>query len=117
MKIQMESAAIAARHFLELEALSDGQNTGIAIYKALRRLESKANRVSTHYCNGDTTSEGWEQISERIRKQVEKLLPNLPAGRFFVNGDPRGYSLKLKENSGLISYRDWGGYEILAPQL
>jgi hypothetical protein len=116
MKIQIENTTAAARHFAELEALSNGQNTGTAIYKALARLESKANREAVNYCNGDTSTEQWEQTAERITKQVEKLLPNLEPGKFFVNGDPRCYSLKLKEKSGLLSYRDWGGYEILAPQ-
>lgn len=40
----------------------------------------------------------------------------------FLNGDPRGYSLKIEDNwmrerQNLRLHRDWGGYGIIAPDL
>lgn len=56
-------------------------------------------------------------FSAQIRDKVEKVFGYLPEG-FFVNGDPRGYALKLE--TGSVPYRlheDWGRYQILAPEI
>ena len=43
------------------------------------------------------------------------VLGGLPPG-FFVNGDPRGYALKLEPGSVPFPlHEDWGRYQILAP--
>ncbi len=90
---------------------------GLKIYEKLNRLEKKANRLATWSCN---TGNDTDKQDEAILKAVKKLLPNLKT--VFINGDPRGYSLKIKEDeakelqqSGLNIYMDWGGYGILAP--
>jgi hypothetical protein len=51
---------------------------------------------------------------ENIEKAVKKLLPGVEG--FFINGDPRGYSLKIKEKIYPELHQDWGGYGILAPE-
>jgi hypothetical protein len=92
----------------------------VALCKELFRLEHKAHRLSTDYCNGDIHHETWEHKTDLILEKVDKILhfykQEIPV---FVNPDCRGYALKIgdeyiKENQIKI-YRDWGGYGIIAP--
>jgi len=95
-------------------------NTGlepIALCKKLHRLEIKANRIATDWCNGVIDSENIETHTKPILKAVEKILNSKYIILF--NGDARGYALKIdskivKENN-LKIYTDWGGNGILAP--
>ena len=95
-------------------------NTGlepIALCKKLHRLEIKANRIATDWCNGVIDSENIETLTKPILKAVEKILNSKYIILF--NGDARGYALKIdskivKENN-LKIYTDWGGNGILAP--
>lgn len=88
----------------------------IKLCKSLRILEGKANRAAVDYCNGDISPEQWQAIADRAKKSLIKLL-----GRndIFINGDPRGYALKIDEEASKQwrGYRDMGGYGILAPDL
>jgi hypothetical protein len=60
----------------------------------------------------------WEQTKDRARRRAAAIFGGkLPQG-FFINGDPRGYSLKIDGAAvpqGLET--DWGQYGILAPEL
>jgi hypothetical protein len=94
----------------------------ITLAKRLHSLEAKAHRLATDYCNGENgvDTENWDEKIEPILKAVEKItgMDRKQAG-FFVNGDARGYALKIdadivKENA-LDIHQDWGGYGILAP--
>lgn len=95
-------------------------NTGlepITLCKKLHRLEIKANRIATDWCNGVIDSENIETYTKPILKAVEKILNSKYIILF--NGDARGYALKIdskivKENN-LKIYTDWGGNGILAP--
>ena len=84
----------------------------------LVRLENRANRICTMQCNGEGDSEKLDIQLSKIEQKVLKLIPNLNKDSFFINGDPRGYSLKIKEEEAikLGIYRDFGGYGILAPE-
>lgn len=86
------------------------------LFNTLVRLERKANRLNTMECNGEGNPEQIEKQLNKIEEKVKKLLPNVTT--FFINGDPRGYSLKIKETEAkeLGMYSDWGGYGILAPE-
>lgn len=113
------------QHFLELAQLvkSDAADSlpeyrlvlvGEKIYERLLRVEHKAHRLAERECDDPTlTTKRAEQLEKRYIKEVEEILGYLPTG-FFINGDPRGYALKIEGNSP-ISYIDWGGYHILAP--
>jgi hypothetical protein len=90
---------------------------GSELYAKLKRIESRVHRIMTNDCNtGEDTD-----VSKDLAR-VQKLLPN--ATGIFINGDPRGYSLKIKsedvrllnEKYGLNIYRDWGDYGIIAPE-
>lgn len=101
-------------------------NTGIdpiALCKKLRRLEVKAERIAVHYCNGTggIDSENWDDHCKPILEAVEKLLHAENADvRIFLNGDARGYALKIEWDDTDARrhdlYSDWGGYGILAPE-
>ena len=93
---------------------------GEEIYLQLRRLEARANKLQVMSCNGEAPA-NIEQQKDKIRAKVAELLPRL--NDFFINGDPRGYTLKAKETAvtrlrslDLSTYTDWGGYFILAPE-
>ena len=108
-------------------------NTGIEpvkLCKSLRRLEFKANKLATDYCNGDNgiTSENWDEKTIPVMKAVYKLLnngkynddrPHQKKVPIFLNGDARGYSLKINESYvrayKLNIYQDCGGYGIICP--
>ena len=94
--------------------------TPIQLCRKLRRLEVKANRIACDYCNGDIDSEQWENESNEIWNKLVKIVGSFGAKYCFINGDPRGYTLKIKDEfmthkNGID--RDWGGYGILAPDL
>lgn len=83
--------------------------------KPLLNLERKANKWATDECNG--TREYTEKQWQNLQNQVLNLFTdNLLDYGFFINRDPRGYALKLKDGANKISYQDWGRYEILAPE-
>jgi len=106
------------------ENLNNIFNTGIEpviLCKKLRRLELKAHRLATDYCNGDIYGETFDKIEAKIMRKLQVILfgkrfPNVP---IFLNQDARGYALKiddiwLREKRHDI-YKDWGGYGIIAP--
>ncbi len=114
----------------------------MALCKKLRRIETVAHKGAEAYCNGDTFHIGiakkfdfnrdenaWESFEQFILTKVEKLLSD--CDEILVNGDARGYALKLTEefttdwnnapfgnHAGRLKiYSDMGGYGILAPDL
>ena len=116
------------RHGFQLKRIffaEDAANgTGIspvALAKALHRIETKAHRIAEQYCNGDIQQDEMDKLVEGIERSLDRLLDytnkQVPV---FVNLDPRGYALKIRDEyvkaNGLDIYRDWGGYGILAPE-
>jgi hypothetical protein len=92
----------------------------LELCRKLHRLELKADRINTDYCNGDITEERHNEQSQIIIDKVKKLINN---NDFYFNTDPRGYSLKIDDkltremrDKGLSIYTDWGGYGIIAPE-
>ncbi len=99
-------------------------NTGIdpiKLSKKLFSLENKAHQLSTDYCNGDNnvTTENFGEKAGVILMQVRKVLNCTDNYPIFLNGDARGYALKIKDDyvrkTNMVIYTDWGGYGILAP--
>jgi len=90
--------------------------------KKLRYYEKKAEESTTALCNGcrEEMQKFHEETLERIGVKVCQLLGvAADAPHIFINHDPRGYALKVKDAwlraSDKVLYRDWGGYGILAP--
>ena len=83
-------------HHKALESLrAPGVTTnGLNLWRKLRHVENAASIVATNYCNGVVDGDHWEMIKEDTRSKVTRIFGKLPEG-FFVNGDPRGYALKL----------------------
>lgn len=95
-------------------------------YFKLVRIEKRANRYATQYCNGFMDMEAYAKSDNLISNAADKALAKrtrfleLSDSGFIINGDPRGYALKIDSpdaHKALYPYRDWGGYAILAPSL
>jgi hypothetical protein len=94
--------------------------------RKLHRIELEARRLALDYCNGanNVTTENWEELTEKILAKVDNVTGFKRKGvPVFVNGDARGYALKINnawvkgyQNKGGRIYTDWGGYGILAPE-
>lgn len=133
--------ALKTRHFEALAQLAkstspehfknnDFFEIGQSLYRRLRPLETRAHYNAELLCgteHGYIEQDEYEKRQERVAEQVKRLFGgNLPAG-FFINGDPRGYALKINAgNEAGMTYHpeyipaglhtDWGGYGILAPE-
>jgi hypothetical protein len=103
-------------HGNNLKFLFNVEMDSIALCKKLFRLETKAHKLSTDYCNGLIDCDVWEIKSKEILNKVSKIL-NCNTNNLFVNGDARGYALKIDDDfvKDKSIYKDWGGYGILAP--
>jgi hypothetical protein len=95
----------------------------IKLAKKLHSLEVKAHKLATDYCNGENnvTTENWEDLTDAILVKLDKIINYTDKGYpIFVNGDARGYALKIDsecvKDEQLDIYKDWGGYGILAPE-
>lgn len=141
-------AAQLLKHYATCERLAialgmdPGKADGKRISVALFKLEREAHRGATAHCNGETFTyhsttsrhmgpflfgrdeNAWGLFQDRINGEIRTIFGKLPPGSF-VNGDARGYSLKIDpENSAgkaLIEsagmHTDWGGNGILSPTI
>jgi len=109
------------KHGNDLQKVFHTPIGGVALAKKAHRLEVRAHKLSTDYCTGVITSERWEAETNKILDALDKVVGfrrlNIPV---FVNGDARGYALKMDEKyireNNVDIHRDWGGYGILAPE-
>jgi len=80
----------------------------------LAKLERKAHRAAENYCS--IPNYNYDSAHDGIMSRVAILFKGkIPEG-FFINGDPRGFALKIKPDhvpDGM--HKDWGGYGILMP--
>jgi hemoglobin-like flavoprotein len=108
------------KHGNDLKTIFNLTGDPIQICRRVHLLEAKAHKLATDYCNGDITTEQWEGVSEGILERLDKVLNFVNQGiPVIVNGDARGYTLKIKDRyvreHSLDIHRDWGGYGIIAP--
>jgi hypothetical protein len=103
-------------HGDNLKAIFNLNVDSVKLSKQLFRLENKAHRLATDYCNGAVDYEVVEKESEKILSKVAKLL-NTNKFNMFFNTDARGYALKFFEDFSKNKkiHKDWGGYGIIAP--
>jgi hypothetical protein len=116
-KIKAVSAPAFVNHLKLIGKLSTDPNCPpypFDILGELYKLEKRAGKIALDICNGKTHSKQEKQL-EKILLRVNELLKVKTA---FINTDPRGYALKIKESEAreLGMYQDWGGYGILAPE-
>ena len=85
----------------------------LTLCKRLYRIEVRASNAACNYCNaGD--GDAWEREAEKAGIDANRVLGT---DRVWVNGDPRGYALKIDLQPGEHLHRDWGGYGIIAPEI
>ncbi|MFA5385415.1 MAG: hypothetical protein WC364_12305 [Eubacteriales bacterium] len=127
------------KHGQDLNKIFNLNEDPIKLSKKLHTIELKANRAATCLCNTNTldrleltrqeertgikqaTEEEQDAFFDAILAKVDKILnfkaQNIPV---FINHDPRGYTLKIKDGyvreNNLQIHQDWGGYGILAPE-
>lgn len=125
--------ATAKRHAMYERIQRHGQNL-LAIFpnaterdpvklcKRLRQIEAKAKRANVRLCSDPEYTRGAFDAAHAIaRGKTIALLGGFGDVSMFVNGDPRGYALKIddgwmRENRPAL-HTDWGGYGIIAPDL
>ena len=99
------------------------ETNAIELYKQLCRIETRAHRRMEIQCSGPAhavkTDAEMERFEYLIMQAVRRLLPdeNVPIE---INGDPRGYALKIPDdwmylNNVTDLHRDMGGYGIICP--
>lgn len=92
--------------------------TNNTLYKRLSRLEAEAVRLAERECN-EQLPEGYSGLKrESILRRLDSLLDFSGSVSVFVNTDPRGYGLKIKDGAAkdMIIERDMGGYGIICPE-
>lgn len=109
------------RHWVQLKELG---YIGASLAK-INSIERYAHKNAELYANGEITEHEYSKREMQASNRVASVFGGqLPKG-FFINGDPRGYALKLDDEAyediapeqRPISYTDWGGYMILAPEI
>ena len=103
------------KHGDNLKSIFNLDVDSVKLCKQLFRLENKAHRLATDYCNGDFQGD-IEKASDKILHKVASIL-NTNTFNMFFNGDARGYALKFFEDFSKDKsiYKDFGGYGIIAP--
>jgi hypothetical protein len=111
------------KHGEDLKAIFGIEIDGDKLSRKVHSLEVKAHKLAEDYCNGvnGVDTESWEPLTEKILNSLDKLLNFKKQGiPVFVNGDARGYALKIDDEyvrkHNLEIHRDFGGYGILAPE-
>jgi len=109
-------------HGANLNAIFETGLDNVKLAKKLHSLEVKAHKLAEDYCNGENgvTTDNWGEKCEPILKNVDKILNYTRKGiPVFVNGDARGYALKIDDEyvraNNIKIHKDWGGYGIIAP--
>ena len=124
------NAALSKLHASPLKAGESHEERGLKMWRKLRRLENEAHDAATAQCNGERygsqpyrEDEQWEEFKDAISGRVALVFGfthlHPPTG-FFLNGDPRGYSLKLDPEKCTMPQgmeTDWGRYGILAAEI
>jgi hypothetical protein len=88
-------------------------------FKTLAEIELEGNRFAVKYCNGDIDSERYFTLENQLMSRVQDILGYPVKNIIFLNSDPRGYFLKIKDDY-MREYRfkletDWGGFGIVCP--
>jgi hypothetical protein len=120
----MERIEKHGRQLIELFGM-DKDTDPVKLCKRLRRLEGEASRAAVQYCNGEIDGEQWERSQEgviaKLREIIDPIGGSLSNVPVLVNGDPRGYALKIDDcymrKHTVSLHQDWGGYGIIAPDL
>ena len=133
-KQREEMNAKIKKHGEELQKFFGLKGDPVRLCKQLYSLERKAHHATTCLCNTNTlnmlelnrwtgydvkqaTEEEQDAFFDGIRRRLVAIIGKGNAERCFINHDPRGYALKIKDLPLVqrFYYTDWGSYGILAP--
>jgi len=119
MNKKQQQAENILKHGFNLQNLyPESKRMGpVTLCKALHRIEAEAHRYAEQGCNGPEMTEAEQDKKEKsIVRRVNAILG--PGPDIFLNGDPRGYALKIETEAanGLNIYKDWGGFGIICPE-
>jgi hypothetical protein len=94
----------------------------VKLCRQLRKIQGGADLSIIRHCNYGLTEESQDQAEQRALDALDRVLAWRAAGvPVFVNWDPRGYALKIRDEwvraQGADIARDWGGYGIIAPEI
>lgn len=109
----------AHHHALEVLALTvNCHKPGLSLWRELGRLERKVYAACEAYSSDASFGlERWEKVKDDARVELARIFgASIPKG-VYINGDPRGHSLKLDCDVAPVPggmERDWGGNGILA---
>ncbi len=127
---------IAHHRALESLRAPSCSKSGIQLWRKLCEIERLAHAGATCYCNGESVhlswplfgvrcydfgrdENAWDSLASVVRDCVRNIFGCVPAG-FFVNGDARGYALKLDPEKCVVPAgmdTDWGRNGILAARI
>jgi hypothetical protein len=112
------------KHYSQLRPIYKalGMPDDVQMMQRLCKLERTLHRHAEEACSVPLSARQElyrERFAENAVKEVESMMPLL-AGKVFINGDPRGWAIKIDDkhkqliNDSRIA-RDWGGYGLLSP--
>ena len=92
-------------------------------YKELKALDEKVHTFNEHCCSYEISEIEQEETENYFFEELLKIVGKENKDKVFLNGDPRGYSLKIPyeirnkfwDTNRINIYGDMGGYGILAP--
>jgi hypothetical protein len=92
----------------------------VDLYARLHRIEAEAHSFAERECNEQLPDGASERKDASLLKRLDALLGFREAKiDVFINGDPRGYALKISDAcmraKGLDLYTDMGGHGLLCP--
>jgi len=123
MTKKQRKAESILRHGFRLQRIfpATREMSPVALAKSLHRIEVEAHRLAEAECSRPLAEGYSERKESSILRRLDALLGFKAAGvPVFLNGDPRGYALKIEDSyvreHNVEIERDWGGYGILAPE-
>lgn len=124
MSKKLNKSELRTRHLENLSSiLGYSYEKTKVIFKDLKAIESNGRRAAEQYCNGDIDSDGWNKALEPIKGKLRELLPESLLKNIHLNGDCRGYFLKIDDGYTRELFKqdkrietDWGHYGIICPE-
>jgi hypothetical protein len=121
-KKQKQAEAILQHGFKLQRIFPQSKQYGpVDLCKKLHRIEAAAHRRAEDECSFEVDTDAYDRADERALDRLDAILGYRALGvPVFLNGDPRGYALKIRDEyvreHNLDIHRDWGGYGILCPE-
>lgn len=119
MSKKSDHAEAILKHGFKLKRIFPNVNLGpVDFYNALLRIEQRARGLAERECNEKLPDGYVERAEASIKQDLFALIGHdVPV---FLNGDPRGYALKIDAKIvceyKLDIFTDMGGDGVLAPE-